>query len=122
MFPIQITVAKSHSKSREIFFQEFYKMWTKPLTGFDVVLQFLWVTPERRQVVEHAPSRGNWPAHKENYIPLQDVNSSIWWEYRNALDQTDGEADEAAQALQATSQALQATSQAKEHNLRNRQR
>jgi len=66
----QAPVAKSHSKSDEIFFKEYYSMWTKPFTGFDVVLEFLWVTPERREIVEHAPSTRNWPAHKENYILL----------------------------------------------------
>jgi len=42
MFPIQITLSPStHTDSQEKFFKEHYRKWTKDLSDFDVVLEFL---------------------------------------------------------------------------------
>ena len=85
MFPIQITVASSHADSRVQFFKEYYHEWTKNFSSFDVVVEFLWITPELRKVAKQKKCL-EWPAHNERFIPLIDVNLKIWRKYKDALD------------------------------------
>jgi len=108
MFPLQITPSPAtHEDSHAKFFEEYFFKWKKDLSRFDVVPEFLWITPRERKVEEHEESRSGlkWPAHKERWIPLKDVSQEIWEEYTAALARTEedaGENAEAARALQAT--------------------
>ena len=53
MVPIQITVQKSrHSDSHAAFLTK-YNEWTRGLSEFDVELDFVWITSEKRDVKEH---------------------------------------------------------------------
>jgi hypothetical protein len=85
MFPLQITIAPAdHANSREQFFEE-YGSWITDLTNFDVEVQFLWITPECRDMQEYPASlRPKWPKHLERYIPLRVVNHGIWEKYEDA--------------------------------------
>jgi hypothetical protein len=85
MFPLQITLSLAdYANSREQFFKE-YGRWIKGHSYFDVEIQFLWITPERRNTQEHPASLDpEWPKHVERYIPLQDVNRVIWEKYEDA--------------------------------------
>jgi len=85
MFPIQITVAKAHDDSRVDFFEQYYHEWTKNLSSYDVVVEFLWITQILRKVVKYKKCE-DWPAHTERYIPLMDVNLKIGRKYKDALD------------------------------------
>ena len=82
MFPLQITLASSHSDSHARFFKE-YSKWTRELSTFDVEIEFLWILPEWRENQEHE-SCSKWPKHKERYIPLVDVSEAIWRKYQGA--------------------------------------
>jgi hypothetical protein len=68
MFPLQITLALSHSDSRGNFFKQ-YDKWTE-LSTFDVGVQFVWITLDQCSVKEHKACI-EWPRHKEWYIPFR---------------------------------------------------
>ena len=88
MFPLQITMALgTHSDSHAKFFDHYYDIWTKGLSDFDVELQFVWITPDRRDTVKHRACR-KWPKHVERFMHLKDVNAMIWWKYRDAKEDT----------------------------------
>jgi hypothetical protein len=87
MFPLQITIAPEHKNSREMFFRV-YGSWIKYLSEFDVQIQFLWITPERRELLKHEATLQR-PAHEERYIPLVDVNKKIWKSYEQAQIKAD---------------------------------
>jgi len=86
VFPLQITVApSSHSDSHEKFFED-YGEWITQLSGFNVQLQFLWITPELSDSERHpADPERRWPEHQERYIPFKDVDKGMWERYENAL-------------------------------------
>ena len=89
MFPLQITVASYHSDSHAKFFEGYYRKWTKVLSSaFDVVPEFLWITPKQHGIREH-PECSKWPAHKERYIPLMEVSEKIWTRYQHAEELLD---------------------------------
>lgn len=80
MFPIQITLApKKHLKSRPKFFSE-WETWTESLRGFDVVPEFVWITPKAATTTKH-PESNQWPAHVERYVPIERVSTDIWTWY-----------------------------------------
>ena len=93
MFPLQVTVAKSHSDSEEVFFSE-WSGWTKYLDGFEIVPEFLWITPEgpsTKNVDENSRStrsgnRSIWPSYTSQNVPLSKVNQDIWECYERALE------------------------------------
>jgi hypothetical protein len=86
MVPIQITVQKSrHSDSHAAFLTK-YNEWTRGLSEFDVELEFVWITSEKRDVKEHEaePKLGS-PKHIERWFPIEDVCAATWRQYQNAL-------------------------------------
>src|SRR2546429_6770743 len=85
MFPLQVTLRrKSHSDSHKNFFNH-YGQWIKDLKDFEVVPQFIWITPKLNTSIEHGDGpKGRWPAHRELYVPLKKVNKNIWNEYKRA--------------------------------------
>jgi len=88
MFPLQITLAlETHKDSHAKFFEHYYDMWAKGLSDFDVEPQFLWITPDRRDIVRHEAS-DEWPQHAERFIHLKDVNAMIWRKYQDAKEGT----------------------------------
>jgi hypothetical protein len=88
MFPLQITLSRpNHSDSHEKFFKNYGK-WTKHLSDFDVETQFIWITPRDRGFQTH-PSTSNRPAHRERYIPFEEVSTEIWRKYQSAKRMAD---------------------------------
>ena len=93
LFPLQVTIAKSHSNSEENFFSQWEK-WTKGLQDFDVKATFLWVTdkdPSVKDINEDYRSlkHGNVlknPAYTSKNITLEYVNKDIWDYYQKALN------------------------------------
>ncbi|KIW99752.1 uncharacterized protein Z518_11165 [Rhinocladiella mackenziei CBS 650.93] len=81
--PIQITVAKSHSNSYRNFLRE-YRHWVKgQLREFDIELEFLWITPDKCDAVQHPPYPP-WPSHQERCIPFDEVSTDIYTNYQDA--------------------------------------
>ena len=77
MFPLQITLAPDkHSKSRTKFFNEWGK-WTEGLQGFEVVPEFVWISPKAGKSAKYAGS-DQCPAHLERYVTIEHVNKGIW--------------------------------------------
>ena len=69
MFPLQITLARDkHSDSHKTSFSE-WTSWIEDLQQFDVVPEFVWITPEGAENKMHNKSR-KWPAHIEQDIPI----------------------------------------------------
>ncbi|KIW99565.1 uncharacterized protein Z518_11304 [Rhinocladiella mackenziei CBS 650.93] len=80
LYPIQITVADSHSDSHATFLKE-YRQWIMEQSKFDVRLEFLWITPRRLNGKEH-PATSTWPKHLERFVHLEDVSEKIWDKYQ----------------------------------------
>lgn len=77
MFPLQITLAPDkHSKSREKFFSE-WKTWTEGLQNFDVVPEFVWITPNAATTTTYE-KKGQCPAHAERNVPIEHISKEIW--------------------------------------------
>src|SRR5436190_23645991 len=78
MFPLQITLAPdSHSNSHKIFFSQ-YQSWIEGLGRFNVVPEFLWISPKAAEPKSHAPSdENNWPAYIERPLELSKVSEYI---------------------------------------------
>jgi hypothetical protein len=85
MFPLQIILAlQTHKDSHAQFFEHYYDKWTKDFSAFDVVPQFVWITPDRHDTVTHKAKRDKWPQHTERFIHLEVVNAMIWQKYQHA--------------------------------------
>ena len=84
MFPFQITLAlDSHSSSHKIFFSQ-YQGWIEGLEQFNVVPEFLWISPKAAQPKSHAPSdENNWPAYIERPLELSKVSEYIGNYYKD---------------------------------------
>jgi hypothetical protein len=66
-------------------FMKKYHRWIRDLNGFNVVLEFVWITLDTRDDEKHLEnSKRNWPEHIERFITLEDVNKDIWMRYRSA--------------------------------------
>jgi hypothetical protein len=85
MFPLQITLAPdTHSDSHKLFFGQ-YEQWIKDLQEFEVLPEFVWITPDPPSLKSHHKnSRINQPKHKERYVDLKDVSRDIWNRYEEA--------------------------------------
>ena len=81
-------MAPRHSDSHANFFKEYYRKWSKRLSDFDVVPEFLWITPKQHEIREHSEC-SKWPAHIERYIPLMDVSEAIGTAYQCAEELLD---------------------------------
>lgn len=108
MYPFQITlVPDSHSDSHETFFNQYGK-WIEGLKEFDIVPEFLWITPKPRSLIEHGEkSRPKWPAHRGRYVSLEDVNEDIWSRYRLALQGKEMSEDTGTEGQGAMEQGVQ---------------
>jgi hypothetical protein len=98
IYPLQITVAKSHSDSEESFFRT-WDHWTNDLKDrYDLEVEFFWIT------ADETPSSADFneksfslrsgkklrPSYKRVHIPLKTVNEDIWWRYRLPLLSKEG--------------------------------
>jgi hypothetical protein len=93
LFPLQVTIASSHSKSEEKFFNHWEK-WKKGLKGFDVKITFLWITdkdPKTQDIGEDSRQLKDRnvlknPDYTSKYITIESVNKDIWASYEKALN------------------------------------
>lgn len=77
MYPLQITLQpEKHSNSRAKFFGA-WKKWTKSLQNFDVVPEFVWITPKEPSRTKYDESP-KWPAHVEQYVRISHVSAEAW--------------------------------------------
>ncbi|KIX10030.1 uncharacterized protein Z518_01111 [Rhinocladiella mackenziei CBS 650.93] len=83
VFPIRITVARNYSNCRLRFLREYREWAMSHSSEFDIELEFLWITPDKRDVKQHRP-RSPWPEHREYYIPFEEVSRDIWTRYQKA--------------------------------------
>lgn len=85
MYPLQITLTPDrHSDSHRKFFDD-YKSWTEPFKEFDVVPTFLWISPRVASPKKHNPTNeDDWPAHYEEYVPINQVHPKVWGYYMRA--------------------------------------
>jgi hypothetical protein len=75
MYPIQITLSPGkHPDSFKIFSSQ-YKKWTRGLESFDVILQFVWITPNPPSIEEH-----------ERNVSIEEINKDIWDKYLEAKE------------------------------------
>jgi len=117
LFPLQVTIARSHSNSSQNFIDE-WKKWENLLKDFDVQLIFLWITdgaPSSDDVDAKVRSarRGNTlvnPAYEVKRIPIKDVCKDAW-EWYEAAEKARKETD---QTLLALDQSLRETMSGKE--------
>jgi SAP domain len=92
MFPLQITIAKSHSDSEEVFFRE-WSMWTDRLNDIEVVPEFVWITKEDSENdtvnaqyrTTKSGTRLVRPSYSRQKVPLKTVSLDIWEHYQRAL-------------------------------------
>jgi hypothetical protein len=90
MYPIQITLAKSHSDSEASFFKN-WGSWIKGLEC-NVHVKFVWITTEggvARKVDEkvresRSGTRTISPAYDRVVVPLSSVSTEIWNRYEKA--------------------------------------
>jgi SAP domain len=83
LFPLQITLAPDkHSDSHKIFFSD-WESWTEGLQDFDVVPEFVWISPKGAETKEHRRSP-EWPAHVERNVPIHQVSKETWNLYNEA--------------------------------------
>ncbi|KIX01152.1 uncharacterized protein Z518_08877 [Rhinocladiella mackenziei CBS 650.93] len=86
LFPLQITVAQNHLKPHQRFLDE-YRQWAdQQLLTFDIELEFLWITPNKRDVKQR-PAYSPWPRHKERCIPFSEVSTDIWIKYQEEVEE-----------------------------------
>jgi hypothetical protein len=85
MYPLQITLEPDkHSDSHKTFFND-YERWIYGLEEYDVVPTFLWISPKVASPKRHEPTdKDKWPAHYEEYVPINQVNSNLWALYVQA--------------------------------------
>ena len=91
VYPIQVTIAESHSDSEKMFFNQWGK-WMTALQGFDVKVTFLWITnqepwvqdiPKKSRKQKNGDKLIN-PAYTSQNITIEYVNKDIWRSYRRA--------------------------------------
>jgi hypothetical protein len=95
MYPIQVTVAKSHADSEEQFFDH-REEWSRGLEDYDIIVDFCWITPDRKlgQTEVSSSSRSlrlkeiSRPSYKVTHIPLSVVSDEIWTRYERAKADT----------------------------------
>jgi hypothetical protein len=92
MFPLQVTVAKTHSKSEEVFLNEWVD-WIRDLDGFKVSLEFVWIStwePSSDAVaVKECSTRSGKIPKKPSYtrrgVHIDDLDKELWNHYKRAL-------------------------------------
>jgi hypothetical protein len=92
MYPIQVTVAKSHADSEQGFINQ-WKNWSRGLDDYDIELKFCWVTPDPElESGSASPSSRSLrskeigkPGYKFTRIPLDVVSKDIWKKYDQAI-------------------------------------
>jgi hypothetical protein len=94
MFPIQVTIAKSHKDSEKGFFNK-WNRWSKGLESYHINVTFLWITTASPSVTaieeDHRSLRSGKVLKNCSYssrnIPLEAVNKTIWNRYKTALEE-----------------------------------
>jgi hypothetical protein len=90
IYPLQISVARSHKDSHKMFF-DMWNKWIETLKGFDVHPTFIWIT-ENGDTARDVEGAAHWPAHKVQNITIKEVNDHIGMMYelakQNALVQS----------------------------------
>ena len=93
LYPLQITVAKSHSDSERVFFSK-WRVWINKLNGFEVEPVFIWITKEDSED-DTVKAKDRWtesgrklahPSYRRRKIPLKNVNLDISERYQRALE------------------------------------
>ncbi|PUU79217.1 hypothetical protein B9Z19DRAFT_1125584 [Tuber borchii] len=85
MFPLQITIAKSHADSEYEFFKDWIE-WIKDLDHYDLEVVFLWISakkPWERKVKRY-------PEYISKNVHISDVNRDTWERYDRALKSKNG--------------------------------
>jgi hypothetical protein len=93
LYPIQVTVAKSHADSVERFFNHLGD-WTQGLEDYDIQIEFCWITADKELKFQPLPLSSRSlrsrdiikPAYKLTHIPLREVSKEIWKKYRRAKE------------------------------------
>jgi hypothetical protein len=84
LFPLQITIAKSHKNSEELFFNK-WEEWKTGLKGFDIEIRFLWISNKnpshtnvdgRSRLLRHGDMVIN-PPYTSRWIHLENINMDI---------------------------------------------
>ncbi|KAF8539203.1 hypothetical protein BDD12DRAFT_882865 [Trichophaea hybrida] len=94
MFPLQITVARSHSNSESAFFNQ-WTSWTKGinLNKFDIEVEFLWITDKGDSIdnvsgetkLLRSGDKVTNPEYTTRNVPLHIFGQEIWDRYQLAL-------------------------------------
>jgi len=85
LFPLQITIAKSHADTEREFFK-YWNQWIKDLEDYDLEVVFLWISlkePWERKVKRY-------PEYISKNIHIRDVNRDTWERYERALKSKNG--------------------------------
>lgn len=94
LVPIQITIAKDHSKSEDTFFAN-WDMWIRKLANYKIKTTFLWILEEKRdqamvEMVTRNMRSGNKqlnPNYTKVQIAVEDVNKEIGHALQRARNQ-----------------------------------
>jgi hypothetical protein len=106
LFPLQITIAKSHTNSEESFFNYQWDEWKRILQDFDIEVTFLWITtkessetevPERFHSLRNGEKKEVNPAYTRRNIKLEDVDMDLWKRYEAALRKGESKGQRSAQ-------------------------
>lgn len=85
IFPLQITIAKSHADSESEFFRDWCH-WIKGLDDYMVEVVFLWISTKKgweKKVKKY-------PEYVSKGIHIRDVNRDTWERYDRALKSKSG--------------------------------
>ena len=81
LYPIQITIAKTHKDSPGGFFSK-YSDWTEQLENYEIQSTFVWIKPQGAPQIDHPrdPTQGH-PGYTECTLSLKDVDEQIAMAY-----------------------------------------
>jgi len=81
LYPIQITIAKTHKDSPGGFFSK-YSDWTEQLENYEIQSTFVWIKPQGAPQIDHPrdPTQGH-PGYTECTLSLKDVHEQIAMAY-----------------------------------------
>jgi len=93
LYPIQVTVAKSHADSVEGFFNHLGN-WIKGLEDYNIEIEFCWITADKEIQFQRVPESSRSlrsgdivrPRHNITRIPLREVSEEIWTKYQRAKE------------------------------------
>ncbi|KAG0128866.1 hypothetical protein HOY82DRAFT_621391 [Tuber indicum] len=85
MFPLQITIAKSHTDTEREFFKD-WSGWIRDLDDYNLEVVFLWISA--KEPWEKKVNR--YPGYLSKNIHIRDVNRDTWERYDRALKSRSG--------------------------------